>query len=176
MSKSWLTQAPSPRGISLLPRDLIKALTIHLPGIPLMNNLHLKAKLSFPDRFFLLYCSSVTSREKKPRTNKPSNPGLIYLPPTPIRKGFKKISHPAHCSVSSSDTNDSGRNPAASQTRDAFATCKRSLEFTRAPQSPLKQLPPDPQLKPALQAESRASPRKAATASCPKSPEFCQRN
>lgn len=42
-AKGCLAEALSPRGVSLLPRDLIKALTIHLPGMPVMSKLHFKS-------------------------------------------------------------------------------------------------------------------------------------
>lgn len=63
---------------------------MYLPGTPLIHNLHLKAKVRFPDSFFLLYYSSLTSKEKiktkpnnpktninqkKKKSNKPSIPG-----------------------------------------------------------------------------------------------------
>lgn len=42
-AKGCLAEALSPRGVSLLPRDLIKTLTIHLPGMPVMSKLHFKS-------------------------------------------------------------------------------------------------------------------------------------
>lgn len=120
-AKGCLAEAPSPRGISLLPRDLIKALTIHLPGIPVMSNLHLKATVSFPKRLFSLHCTPVASRgERKKKKEgggiKPPTSGSFAFSLCPTKK-FQDMPHPEHCSAPSFHTNASGRISTASQTR-----------------------------------------------------------
>lgn len=149
-----------------------------MPGTPLIHNLHLKAKVRFPNSLFLLYCSSVTSKKKekkktpKTKSKQPQNQHqqqqksqIRYEPqalcPPPVRKRFKKILQHAQCSVTSSNTNDSRRNSTARQTRYVCATLQMSLtihrDFSITP--PPQQSPTAPHLKPALKSEKVACPR-----------------
>jgi len=105
-----------------------------------MNNLHLKAKVSFPRSFLfiILLFSNLKKKKKNPHTHKKGRISYrprVRLPPShPVRKRFKNIPpppHPAHCPVPSSDTNGSGRNPTAGQTRHTSATGKHRLQMHR---------------------------------------------
>lgn len=171
MPEGRLTEAPSPRGVSLLPRDLIKALAIYLPGTPLIHNLHLKAKVRFPDRFFLLYCSSVTSKKKtknkqrkKPKTNINKKKGQVshelraHLPPHPPGSDLRRSSSLRRAQSPAPKQTSQGGIPQPDKPGMPVQPCKGRLQFTRTSQEPSKQSPTAPQLKPALKSEKGASP------------------